>query len=105
MIQQLSKMLLYCKNKSKTFNCCRCYFRDEAFSEHALLHSLVFDMILRMDKKKKKKKNETWWPIIRIDRSVVGNQYVARRLQSVTCEARADSASGDGFKLDSNTDI
>ena len=30
-MQYLSK--LYCKNKSKTFNWCRCYYRDEAFSE------------------------------------------------------------------------
>ena len=52
-----------------------------------------------------KKKNETCVHIIRIDRSVVGNQYVARGSPSVTCEARADSASSEGFKLDSNTDM
>ena len=50
-------------------------------------------------------KNETCLQIIRIDRSFVGNQYVARESPLVTCDARAASASGEGFKLDSNMDM
>ena len=56
-------------------------------------------------KKKNKIKNETWLHIIRIDQSVVRNQYVARGSPSDWCEARADSASGESFKLDSNMDM
>ena len=56
-------MLLYCKNKPKTFNWCRCYCRDEAFSEYfirtcTVAQYLVCDMILGMDKKKTLKRDD-----------------------------------------------
>ena len=48
-------MLLCCNNKSKTFKASLKNFQN-ILSGPALLHSLVCDVILGMDKKKKKKK-------------------------------------------------
>ena len=49
-------------------------------------------------------KREDNFLITSSDQSVVGNRYVARA-PSVMCEARANSALGEGFKIDSNTDM
>ena len=83
------------------FDADRCLHQSfqNALSGPALLHSLDQEWI------KNKTKKNTCLQIIRIDRRVVWNQYVARGSPSVTCEARVDSASGEGFKLNANRDM
>ena len=91
-----------------TFNWCRCYCRDQAFSESFIrLHTLVCDMILVSTDRMPKHIDEN---NLHHDKllgliGVLSVTSVARGSPSVTCQAIADSASGEGFKLDSNTDI